>query len=182
MTQSSHSMAKDLNDLRDDLITKAQYGDITPQQAEAQAKAAGLPPLAFQPGVAGFDPMLQSRWSVLLAIAWIAWRNIELVTKQQPEFRDQWTRWTPHRWNGPAKGGKRVAQHKGWLLEVFGPCSIEALSMLDSRLRGSNTLPVSACLSPKEAEAELWRALSEDRLKAEGFDESGKLVEINARE
>jgi len=43
-------------------------------------------------------------------------------------------------------------------------------------------LPASARLIPSQAESELWRALSEGRLKAEGFDKGGSLVEIRAGE
>jgi hypothetical protein len=39
--------ANRLEALRDELITKARQGEISPQQAEAEA--AGLPPLAFEP-------------------------------------------------------------------------------------------------------------------------------------
>jgi hypothetical protein len=55
------AMLKRLDELRDKLLTEARYGKITPQQAEAQAKAAGLPPFETQPDLAAFDPMAESR-------------------------------------------------------------------------------------------------------------------------
>jgi hypothetical protein len=55
--QRLEAMSKCLDELRDELISKARVGEVTPEQAEAEAKAAGLPPFESQPGRAEFDPM-----------------------------------------------------------------------------------------------------------------------------
>jgi hypothetical protein len=175
-------MSKSLDELRDELITKARYGKITPKQVEEKAKAAGLPPLECQPEFAAFDPLAESRWSIVLAIAWIAWRDMQLVAEQQPAFRSKCTHWVPRDWNQPVESGKRFAKRSGWFLEPWHPSTTLSLHLLDSYLRVERQLPSSACLSPQEAETKLWQALSEGRLKAEGFDKNGTVVEIPARD
>jgi hypothetical protein len=155
---------------------------VTPEQAEAEAKAAGLPPFESQPGRAEFDPMDESRWSIIMAIAWIAWRDPELVMRQGPEYRTRCASWVPREWNQLAQNGKSFANRKGWFLEPWPKVSAMTLTMIDNDLRGRGHLPESAHPTPGQAEKELWRALSEERLKAEGFDKRGALVEIPARE
>jgi hypothetical protein len=180
--QRLEAMSKCLDELRDKLITKARNGEITPQEAEAEAKAAGLPPFATQPEFAAFDPMAESRWPIVKAIAWITWRDLQLVMEQGAAFRSLCSSWAFHEWSEPTENGEQLAKHAGWFLEPWPPSNAVFLSFLDSDLRSSGRLPASARLTPREAAGELWRALSEGRLKAEGFDKGGSLVEIRAGE
>jgi hypothetical protein len=170
------------SELRDELITKARYGKITPQEAEAEAKAAGLSPFETQPDFAEFDPMAESRWPIVMAVAWIAWRDPQLVMEQGNEFRGLCTQWVFRDWTEPDQSGQNLAKHEGWVLEPWHKSSALGLSILDKFLRGNGQLPPSARVTPSQAETELWRALSEERLRAEAFDKDGTLVEIPARE
>jgi hypothetical protein len=176
------AMSKSLNELRDKLITEARYGKITPQEAEAQAKAAGLAPFETQPELAAFDLMAESRWPIVMAIAWIAWRDPHLVMEQGSEFRSLCTHWIFREWNEPVQNGQSFAKRAGWFLERWPAPTAVGLTFLDAALRSRGELPTSARLTPSQAEQELWRALSEERLTAEGFDRSGALIEIPARE
>jgi hypothetical protein len=74
------------------------------------------------------------------------------------------------------------AKREGWLLEPLPASSTGFLSFLDAELRTAGQVPASARLTPSQAESELWRALSEGQLMAEGFDKGGTLVEIKAGE
>jgi hypothetical protein len=180
--QRLEAMSKCLDELRDKLITEARYGKITPQQAEAQAKAAGLPPFETQPDLAAFDPMAESRWPIVKAIAWIAWRDLQLVMEQGAEFCRLCSSWPFHEWSEPEQNERGFAKRAGWFLEPLHESSAVLLSFLDEDLRSKGQLPASARLTPSLAERELWRALEEGRLKAEGFDKGGALVEIRAGE
>jgi hypothetical protein len=175
-------MPKGRNELRDELITDARYGKITPQEAEAEARAAGLSPFETQPEAAAFDPMAESRWPIVMAIAWIAWRDAQLVMEQGTEFRSLCSHWIFQEWNEPAQDGQSFAKRQGWFLEPWHSSTAVRLSMSDAYLRSSGQLPESARFTPRQAESELWRALSEERLAAEGFDRSGVLIEIPSRE
>ena len=102
---------------RDELITLARYGKITPQDAEAEAAANGFEPFERQPELPAFDPMLESRWPIVMAIAWIAWRDIRLVRENCPEFRSQSTLWLLQEWNEPVNNGTAFERRAGWFLE-----------------------------------------------------------------
>jgi hypothetical protein len=73
-------------DQRDILISKVQHGELTPEQAEAEAAALGLPPFEATPDPISYDPMAESRWSLAMAVAWIAWRDIRSVRESWPEL------------------------------------------------------------------------------------------------
>lgn len=176
------AMSKRAGALRDELITKARYGKVTPDEAEAQAKAAGLPPFATQPDLTQFDPMKESRWTLVMAIAWIAWRDPQLVMEQGVEFRTRSTLWQFREWNEPVQNGQAFAARAGWFLETWHEATAVRLTFVQAWMQTNNELPSSARLTPAEAEKELWRALAEEKLIAEGFDSSGQLVEIPARE
>lgn len=93
-------------DARNDLISRVRYSELTPDEAEAQAKANGWLPFAWQPPLPDFDPLKQSRWPIVMAVAWIAWRDLELTRQQCPEFRAQCTRWIFREWREQAKNKK----------------------------------------------------------------------------
>ena len=65
--------------LRERLLMLAEHGEITGKQAEAAAAAHGLEPFERKPELPCFDPKLKSHWSVMMVVAWIAWRDFELV-------------------------------------------------------------------------------------------------------
>lgn len=168
--------------LRDELITKARYGKITPEQAEAEAKAAGLLPFEIEPDICAFDPMKQSRWPMVMAVAWIAWRDPQLVMEQGAEFRSRSTLWIFRDWTELIDEGKDFARRAGWFLESWHEATTGRLGMVDARMTILGEKPASAPCTPAEAETVLWQFLQEEHLLAEGFDQEGKLVEIPPRE
>lgn len=168
--------------LRDVLISRARIGDIEPQQAEAEANAAGLPPLAAQADAQKFDPMKESRWSLVQAVAWIAWRDTRLVMEQNTEYRAHSTHWLFEEWNEPDSDRKTFTPRKGWFLKALRPSGLMHITMLDVHLKANDNLPPTAQMTPSEAEKELWQALSEEKLSGEGFDKTGVLVDIPPRE
>jgi hypothetical protein len=167
-------------DLRNDLISKARVGEITPGQAEAAAKAAGIPPLRSKPDPYEFDPMKNSRWPLVQAVAWIAWRDLNLVMEHNPEYRRQCTEWFPREWNQPA--GTKFVRRDGWFLEAWHPSSAVRLQIDDNIMQATGELPRTARLTPDGAAKELWQFLAQGRLIAEGFNREGLLVEIPSRE
>jgi hypothetical protein len=175
-------MPKHLEDLRDELISKARTGETTPEIAEAQAKDAGLPPLASTPDLVEFDPMRESRWTLVMVIVWIAWRDLNHVAEQQANYRERSTHWIFREWKQPSNDGKKFTRQEGWFLEVWHPANFLRLLLEHEYLRSTGELPATSEYSPADAELELRRALSDAKLKAEGFNRNGDLVEIPARE
>ena len=84
--------------LRDRLLMQAERGEITGEQAEEAAAAHGLEPFERKPELPRFDPKLKSHWSIVMAVAWIAWRDFGLVREQDPEFCSACFHWIYHKW------------------------------------------------------------------------------------
>ena len=172
-------LGSDELDRRNKLIAMARYGKITPAEAEAEAVAAGLAPFAQQPALPDFDPMLDARWSIVMAVAWIAWRDLTRVRENCSAFRSESVHWVFREWNEPINDGTAFAAQKGWFLERWSEPTTVRLSILE---RFRDELPASWCMSVPEAEKALWRALSDGHLVAEALSRDGKPVDIPERE
>jgi hypothetical protein len=126
--------------------------------------------------------MGKSRWSIVMVLAWIAWRDARLVMEQDAEFRSEGTVWRFHKWTGPSANGESFQEHDGWFLEGWHKPSALALIGVDLYLREMSQLPASSEFTPAEAEKHLWLAILEERLRAEALDRNNDLVEIPSRE
>ena len=168
--------------LRERLLMLAEHGEITGKQAEATAAAHGLEPFERKPELPRFDPKLKSHWSIMMVVAWIAWRDFELVRKQDPEFCSACFRWVGReRKVRPQNDGEPV-KRMVYSLEARRAPTVGRLALLDEFLRDPANVPSRAVMTIREALAALWQALSEGRLVALGFDAHGAVVEIPSRE
>jgi hypothetical protein len=166
----------------DDLLSLAQYGKITSAQAEAKASEMGWPPFERQPALPAFDPMRDSRWSLVMAVAWIAWRDLMLVREQHAGFRAESTQWLFREWSSPAAGGTGVERHAGYFLETWSKSSSARLALLEKILESRDQMPPTRQMPVATARETLWNALSEGLLVAEALDTMGKPIEIPDRE
>jgi hypothetical protein len=167
---------------RDELITLARYGKVTPQEAEAEARASGSDPFEHQPVLPAFDPLQESRWTIVMAVAWIAWRDYRRVREHCPGFRSKCTHWIFREWNEPVEDGKAFAPRAGWFLETWHEATTVRLSLLETILTARDELPPTRQMTVGKAEEALWRALSDGHLIAEALNDHGKPVDIPARE
>lgn len=167
---------------RDELISLVRYGKIKPEEAEAEAAAYGLPPFESKPSLPAFDPLQESRWSLAMAVAWIAWRDIELVRENCPGIRSEWWYWYFREWNEPVDGGTSFARRAGWFLEARPEATTVWLSVSETLMRTRGELPPSFQMKVSEAEKVLWRSLSQGDLTAEALNERDRPVDIPARE
>lgn len=166
---------------RDELIGLVTCGILKPDEAEAEAKGLGLTPLASEPPLNEFDPMQAPQWSLLMAIAWIAWRDIGLVRQQQPEFRMQCTHWLFRNWREPSQGGTAFKDKSGWLLEVYRP-STTARLVFQETFRSVMVPGSFQKMKVSQAETALWRALSEGALTAIALDKERKPIDVPQRD
>jgi hypothetical protein len=180
-------MADEFDDIEPDLLRErllmlAELGDITGKQAEAAAIAHGLEPFERKPELLRFDPKLKSHWSIMMVVAWIAWRDFELVRKQDPGFCAECFHWKYREWKDfPDKKHAEALKCGGYFLEARPPPTVRGLTLLDELLRGQVDFCSRAAMRVREALAALWRALSEDHLVAVGFNAQGAVVEIPSR-
>jgi hypothetical protein len=98
---------------RDDLITMVQRGEMTPDDAEAEAKRLGLDPLAAEPDPNDYDPMREPFWTLPMAVAWIAYRTQDAVRNWWNEYRKECWDWHFREW----RVGPDGPVHQGHFLE-----------------------------------------------------------------
>src|SRR5690606_16231477 len=95
---------------RDSLLDRAKYGEITGDEADAEAKRLGLDPFARVPAPDDFDPMAEANWTLSMAVSWIAHRTAEAVREAWPAYRERCRHWFWRRW----RNGPEGEVHEGW--------------------------------------------------------------------
>jgi hypothetical protein len=168
--------------LRNRLLIQAERGEITGKQAEQAAAARGLEPFERKPELPHFDPKLKSHWSIVMVVAWIAWRDFGRVREQDPEFCSACFHWFYHKWKDRCDKTAEPVERAGYFLETRRAPTVSRLALLDQILRTQGNVPSTAVMTILEAVAALWQALSKDSLIAQGFDAHGAVVEIPSRE
>jgi hypothetical protein len=154
---------------RDDLIDDVRYGRMSPEAAEAEAVRLGLPPIANKPDPSTYNPMGKPWWTIIMAIAWIAWRSSQKVTEQWDEYRRDCWCWNFHRWrigwDGPV--------HEGHFLEQREPATFLRLGIA-GRYDEVHQLVPEGWINIDVARAKLWAALGENLLQATGIGIKGR--------
>jgi hypothetical protein len=169
---------------RDELFQRARIGEFTPKEAEAEAARMGMEPLASHPKDDEFDPRKKSRWHLSMALAWILWRDFAEVREWDNDFRAECWNWQPFNVRLPTDGGTGPA---GPVVRGFAVAQLHPTNSLLFEIHGAvavltNGLSVPGG-SPRAAKADLWMALSDGRLTAEGIPATGGArIDVPARE
>jgi hypothetical protein len=152
------------------LLEELREGRIEPDTARAKAAEAEIN-LEERPVPSKFDPMTVERWTLPMAVAWIASKNPEQV-------REQWDPWRKEhkdfvREESSANGGKPPRYY----LQRRGSAKLFDLLAQDAH----HTEPVPIKHKPHcEARDELWRRLIVGEIVATGQSyPSGPEQEIN---
>lgn len=80
---------------RNEIIARVGIGEgkITPEEAEKEAQAAGVGPLASYPPKDRFDPLKEPDWSLPMTAMWIIYRTPDAVREAWPLFRNEIRDW-----------------------------------------------------------------------------------------
>ena len=128
-----------MSDFRDDpkwiarakLFDYLRHGKIARHEdAERIAAEQGLGALYQPPDPTLYDPNRLSRWTISMAVTWIAWRDLERVRNADNEYRRQCSVWVFKRWRGPVDGA--FTMYEGWELEPLTDGTITHLSIAAS--------------------------------------------------
>jgi hypothetical protein len=156
-------------DTRDSLIRKALRGDISPDDAEAEAKRLGLGPLARKPNESDFDPMIEPSWTLPMAVYWIVWRRPRQVLLCWDKYRLKCWAWRR------VLGRFRLVQDSPATLRLL----LRAERSAEAEVKARKTKIVKSVMSVRSARAELWRALEDGTLQATGINfDTGRRVPI----
>ena len=134
---------------RDDLITMVQRGEMTPADAESEAKRLGLGPLASEPDPNDYDPMREPFWTLPMTVAWIAYRTEDAVRNWWDEYRKECSFWYFQEW----RVGPDGPVHQGHFLERRPNATLVRLQMVDAKRDEADPMSVA------EAIDVLWLAL-----------------------
>jgi hypothetical protein len=163
-------------DPRDEIADALKYGQLKPEEAEARLLELGLPTLAPQPDPANFNPMGETWWTLPMALAWIAWRSPREVLEAWDPYRTECWDWHFREW----RVGPDGPVHAGYFSEQREPATMMLLILREKYDRAQSALP-EGFIPVLEAEAKLWKALSDGALPASGIDRgSGERVVIHA--
>jgi hypothetical protein len=152
---------------------RALCGELSPDDAEAEAKRLGLGRLSRKPKESDFDPMSEPWWTLPMAIAWIVWRRPRLVLGFWDKYRFECWKWSsPINIESNGQTGYRLVQR--------GPATLRMLARLERDLdaRPEEQLAKSR-MSCGAAKAKFWRTLQEGTLQATGINfDTGRRVLI----
>jgi hypothetical protein len=154
-------------------------GKLEPDKAEALALSQGLEPLNPHPPKSDFDVLAESHWTLPMTLAWIMWRDPEVVVEEFGPYREATPHWASYRFAQPDTRELMI----GFRLAPNGPATVRKIAICDivEHIKKRSTL--TQALDFEAAKAELWRACLDGQLQAEGIDaDSDRLVAIPARE
>lgn len=160
-------------DQRDELIERAKLGEISGEAADAEAIWLGLGSLSHTPGPEKFRPEAEPYWTIPMAVAWIAYLDLDEVREWYPPFRAACFHWLWQRW----RRGPDGEPLEGWHLEGRQRATLLRLKM--GALWDARPAERPQEMSIEEAQKALWLALREGFFAASGIDtETGRRVEI----
>ena len=163
--------------LKDGLFERAKVGEITGELADAEAIRLGLGSLSHQPGPDEFRPEAELHWTLPMAVAWIAYLDLDEVREWSAPYRAACLDWHWQRWrrgfDGPIYEGWHLEQRSKPTLSLLG------ISAAMDCVEGEKPL----IMSIGAAQEDLWIALREGFFAASGVDtETSRRVEIPALE
>src|SRR5262245_52017627 len=89
---------------RDLILEKVRRGEMTPEQAEAEAQRLGLRKFAGCPPKAQFNPMTETWWTFAMVVAWIAWRSDDGVRRAWDAYCRRCLDWHFREWRENERG------------------------------------------------------------------------------
>lgn len=164
-------------DQRDQLIERARYGEISAAEADAEATRLGLDSLSCAPNPNEFRPEDETHWTLVMAVAWIAYLDLHEVREWSARYWEECFDWHWRRWRAAPDG----PIHEGWHLEQRSRPTLNLLGISGEIDRAEAGKPLFMSIS--EARDALWIALREGFIAASGINsETGQRVAIPALE
>jgi hypothetical protein len=145
---------------RSSIYARFTLGEITQEQAEAEARAAGFGTLERHPNPADYDPIREPFWTLPMTLAWIIYRSADPVARLMDSFQAETRIWLPTDYVG--ENGKTEKR-----LNLISPQRKSALDVINHAIKADDSL--SQALSGIKARDELLRTLKSGQLQAFGI-------------
>lgn len=150
--------------LKDDLFRRARSGEITGEEADAEAERLGIGRLSAVPDPEQFDPIKEPNWTIPMAVAWIAYRYLDKVREWSAPYREACHDWHWSQWrigfDGPIQEGWHLEQRSRPTLALL------SLSATYDEVTTDHAIPVSI----GHAKEALWSGLRDGLFAATGVD------------
>lgn len=166
---------------RDEILALAGMGKLSPDDAERRAIEENVGPLAHEPEPSIINPMELSRWSLAMATAWVAARQVSCVQRVSCEFAEATKRWQLGEWEASTDDGG-IEEGEGWFLQSLPPPTFRTVLLLESRCKSELSLSEPWLMSADDARKEIWKALGEGKLTVEALHKSAGPIEVQSRE
>jgi hypothetical protein len=154
-----------------DLIQRVAEGDLTYDEAEAEAERLGIGPLRRQPDPAAFDPMQEPFWSLTMAVAWISWRTKEAVREVWDDYRFACEDWHYEKYRS---GPDTPVKAHVWI-EARRPANLGWLALSEAYDKVHDSAdPIQ---SVADAKKNLWRALQAGAISSSGISSASGIRE-----
>ena len=150
--------------LRDELISRAKLGEITPEDAESEAMLVDCGPLELRPESLDLDPGKENEWTLLMALVWIIERDPTAVHAVWIKARRAATHWV----GSPLaeSDGTGAAKKKSWELKPLDPPTVGDVDAVVDEEAGFMLPPF--IVPGHAAREDLWANLRSGRLPAQG--------------
>lgn len=142
------------------LLDQVRLGEMSPQEAEDDAKEKGVGPFAVRPDPALHDPLSKPNWTLTMALAWISSRDLKKVAHWDKDYRDKCLDWFLIRADALSPWGHEL----------------RPLSSADARrFEEEETAPIGEHVvtidrkAVQDAREDLWSALLEGKITAEAI-------------
>ena len=154
---------RDLNwfRLKDELIERVKRGEISREAAEGEMRSRELPSIARSPDPEKLKVEEEVYWSLYMALAWIAWRDLSAVREMWNPWRAEIREWAPRDLGGDGD------EPDAYTLELRQPANWAALETQQNLHLAQGLRPL---ISLERAEKKLWLALQEGQLSAAARD------------
>lgn len=160
-----------------ELIALVSEGKLTPRAAEKRALKLGCAPLTSKPGPNECDPNQRARWTLVMTVAWIAWRDLSLVRESSPEYADATTQWR-HEELIVRTGKGRVRKRIVSSIQHLRPRTRAWLYSADVHMRSQERFSKIVKMPVSEAFDCLWGACERGDLTAEGIDQEDQVKTV----
>ncbi len=156
---------------RNHLFDEIAHGNMLPIETEVRLAELGFEPLDKKPNVDDFHPEKEVYWSILMAAAWISWRDMKAVTRN-------WESYTQHcRFWRSSRGPNQI--NEGMVLESSGRPTLLGLMIEESVGISKPNFPQPS-MTINAARNDLWSKLQAGDLIAVGKQGFGERVPITA--
>ncbi|MDI7862951.1 hypothetical protein MRS76_13385 [Rhizobiaceae bacterium n13] len=170
------------NDEQRPLLEAVHKGEMTPSEADIKSTELGFGPLAREPAMASYRVQELPTWNLVMAIAWILWRDHEAVTYFYDPYRERCLYWLENGQARPLRPIPRRGRHQATPskpkaeLKRLEPATFSNLGVVHYSDVAEKNGRSCYCKDHHQAQNFLWNALLMEEIFATGINNRTKAM------